>query len=247
MRNATLVFGIHWRDVVSGVAVLALACFSAFSADDAPAPEPGERALNAKESDAALSGIAEAFKAHPTVRAKIRSEIEDLAGKRVEDGELLLDRSEGSPARVLRTFAKPKQKAWLLNGATISEYVASKKTVFVKDLSAAPKTLKHIQAAMTGDVHALEEIFTIRVFSKPGALRLVLDKKPKVSHYIHRRIEARFTEGGMFFDQIRYIPDEGDEVTETFLELKDAGKLSDADFALQGTDGSERKVEKIAE
>ena len=51
----------------------------------------------------------------------------------------------------------------------------------------------------------------------------------------------------MFFDQIHYIPDEGDELTETFSEFKDAGKLSDSDFALQGTEGSERKVDKIAE
>ena len=232
------------RPVILFSAVIVTICFSA---EDAPAPEAGERALNAQESEVALRGIADAFKAHPAIRAKMTSEIEDLAGKRIEEGELLLFRDDTHPARVLRTFSKPKQKLWLLDGAEISEYVASKKTVFVKDLSAAPKTLKHIQAAMIGDVKALDAIFSIHVFSKPGALRLVLDKKPKVSRYIHRRIEARIAEGGLFFSEIRYIPDEGDELTEKFSELKDAGALSDADFALKGIEGSERKVEKISE
>lgn len=221
-----------------------------FAADE-PQAEPGERALSAAESDTALKRIAATFKAHATIRASIRCEIEDLAGKRIEEGTLLLDRTENRPARILRTFSKPKVKAWLLHGTLISEYVPSKKTVFVKDLSAAPKTIRHIQAALTGDVQALDEIFTIRIFSNlaanPVSLRLVLDKKQGVSKYIHRRIEARIIEGGLFFDQIHYIPDEGDELTENFLDTKDAGKLRDADFALPGAEGVDQKFEKITE
>jgi hypothetical protein len=229
------------------ILTLSLLFGAALFAAEEPAPEPGEHALNAAETDAALKRISAIFKTHPTIRAKIRSEIEDLTGKRVEEGTLLLDRTEGQLTRVLRTFANPKPKAWLLNGATISQFVPSKKAVFVKDLSAVPKTLKHIQAAMTGDVKALDEIFTIRIFAKPDTWRLVLDKKPAVSKYIHRRIEARLAEHGVFFDSIHYIPDEGDELTETFLDAKDAGKLSDADFVLPGAEGVERKVEKISE
>jgi len=220
-------------------------------AAEEPRPELGERILTAAETEAALSAMSVVFKQHETVRATIRSEIEDLAGKRVEDGILLMDRGVTRPVRVLRTFSKPKSKAWLLNGTTISDVSASQKKVFVKDLNAAPNMIKTIQAAMTGDVKALDALFSIRVFSKSVAgsnvLRLVLDKKPGLSKYVHRQIIARIAEGGLFFSEIRYIPDEGDELTETFSDVVDAGKLSDADFALTGTDGFERKVETISE
>ena len=69
--------------------LLLLALQVTSAAEDVPKPEPGERALNADEGGKALRGIAETFKAHPSVRAKIRTEVEDLAGKRVEEGELL--------------------------------------------------------------------------------------------------------------------------------------------------------------
>ena len=224
-----------------------LTCAALISAAEEALPEVGEHALTIPETDAAIQRIAAAFKTHPTLRAKIRSEIEDLTGKRVEEGELLLDRTDGQPARVLRTFSKPKPKAWLLNDASVSEFVPSKKMVFVKDLSAVPKTLQNIRAAMTGDVKSLESLFTIRVFARPGAWRLVLDKKADVSKYIHRRIEARLADGGFFFTEIRYIPDEGDELTETFSDVRDAGKLSAADFVLPGANGIERKIEKVVE
>lgn len=222
-----------------------------FAADESQ-PEAGERALNAVESEAALKTLADSFKAHPTIRAKILSEIEDLAGKRTEEGELLLDRGAGHPARVLRTFTKPKPKAWLLDGSSIAECAPSQKKVFVKDLSAAPKMLAHIQAAMIGDIRALESIFTLKIFSKPGAngstdWRFILDKKPGVSKYVHHRIEARMISGGLFFSEIHYVPDEGDELTEKFLELKDAGALTDADFTLKGSEGLERATERITE
>lgn len=224
--------------------MIALSVRPVFCAEEVPSPEAGERALSAEEAEKALRTISETFKAHPYVRAKIRTEVEDLAGKRVEEGELLLDR----PARMLRRFSKP-EKAWLLEGAQISDYVPSQKSVFVKDFSGAPKMLKQIQAAMTGDVKALDSFFAVHVFSKvvegkPAMLRLVLDKKAGVSRRLHRRIEARVAEGGLFFEQIHYVPDEGDEVLERFLEIKEMAKPADADFALPNV-GIERKVEKV--
>ncbi len=234
-------------------AVFLFFALAALAADDAPTPEPGERELNAGELTKTVAGIANTFKAHPSIRAVIRSEIEDLAGKRVEEGELRMDRANPGAARVLRKFTKPTQKAWLLDGANISEVVPSQKKIFVKDLSGAPKFQKQIQAAMTGDIKALEDMFTVRIFSKPGeagkptAFRLVLDKKPGVSRHVHRRIEARIAEGGLFFDEIQYIPDEGDELTEKFLNIEDASKPSDADFALTGTEGFEKKVDVVKE
>src|SRR5689334_7981701 len=97
--------------------VAVFAEFAVFAADGSPAAEAGERALSADESEKALHAIAETFKAHPYIRAKMQTEVDDLAGKRAEEGELLLDR----PARMLRRFTKPTPKAWLLDGAQISE------------------------------------------------------------------------------------------------------------------------------
>ena len=65
--------------------VIALATRLGCCAEELSAPEAGERALTAEDGDKALRAIAETFKAHPYVRAKIRAEVEDLAGKRVEE------------------------------------------------------------------------------------------------------------------------------------------------------------------
>jgi len=230
--------------------VLSLFCVSIgmIAAAEPPAPEAGERELSAEESEKTLRAMGEAFKAHPYVRAIIKAEVEDLAGKRVEEGELLLER----PARMLRKFTKPAAKAWLLDGAQISEYAPTQKTIFVKDFSNAPKALARIQAAMTGDIKALEPLFAMHIFLKPGGegksslLRVVLDKKTGASRRLHKRIQARIVEGGLFFDEIHYVPDEGDEVTERFSEIKEIAKPSDADFALPN-EWIERKVEKIEE
>lgn len=209
-------------------------------------PEPGERELTADETAAALRTIAETFKASPIIQAKIVSELEDLAGKRIEEGEILIER----PARVSRKFSKPKLKFWVLDSALLSEYSDGQKSISVKDLSGVPAILKQIQGAMTGDLTALSPSYTIKIFAPKDitplkALRVVLDKKPAASRRLYKRIETRISLGEKFFSEVRYIPEEGDEVTEKFTDIKTPEKSPAADFALPA--GIDQKIEKIAE
>ena len=99
--------------IISAFLLLAVFSLSNFSAE----PAAGERELTAAESETALRGIAETFKAYPNIKAKLVSEIEDLAGKRSEEGEFVLER----PVRVMRKFTKPSTKIWLLDGAFLFE------------------------------------------------------------------------------------------------------------------------------
>jgi hypothetical protein len=229
------------------IALVLCVSLNRHAADDlpAPAPEPGEKELRGEELDQAFKTLAEIFQQAPAIKAKMTTEVEDLAGKRVEEGELILDR----PARAMRKYLKPSPKIWLLNGAQLEEYLPSQKKIQVKDFSGAPKLLKQIQAAMTGDLKALEPLFTIRIFrmEQSGSLRLVLDKKAGTSRRLYQRIQARMTRGGLFFNEIRYIPDEGDEVTERFSEIRAIPKPGDAEFSLPAGADIERSVEKISE
>lgn len=200
-----------------------------------------EKELPPAETESALRALAIRFQSAPAVRAKIVSEIEDLVGKRTEEGEMLIER----PARVLRKFTKPTEKWWLLENGTLSEFARGQKSISVKDLTGAPNLLKQIQGAMTGDLTALAPSYAFKIFeSKDGTQHLVMDRKPATSRRAYKRIEARIAPAAAFFHEIHYIPEEGDEITEKFLDIQTFKKFPDADFALPEAN---RKVEKISD
>lgn len=227
--------------------IFACAALAIFLALGAAAGEAGaERELDKKETDSALRGIAESFNGAPRISAKIVSQIEDLAGKRTEEGVMRLER----PSRMLREFFKPSMKSWLLQGAELLEFSEGRKSVSVKDLSGAPKLLKQIQGAMMGNLADLAPSYELKIFQlsevkRRSALKLVLDKKAGVSKRLYKRIEARIAPGELFFSEIRYIPEEGDEITEQFSEIKAVTEFDASDFKLPKD--IERKIEKISE
>lgn len=226
------------------IAVLCSACL--VSAEEI-APEAGETKLSTADADKQLAALAEKFKANPAIKAGIVTEVDDLLGKRTEEGELLLDR----PGRVLRKFTKPSLKIWLLNGAEIQEFASKQKTLYVKDFSKAPKTLALIQAAVTIDTKALGSLFDFQVFraEKDGhaALRLVLTKKPGGENsLLYKRITARIGAGDLFFKSIEYVPESGDTMIEKYQQIQ-AAKPADADFKLDLPADTTRKVENIGD
>ena len=204
-----------------------------------------EEELNGAEAEAAVRDIAATFKDAPRIRAKIVSEIDDIAGTRSEEGVMLLER----PGKLLRRFTKPRQKTWLLNGAELIEYSAGQPTAMVKDFTGAPGLLKQIQGVMSGDFAALEASYAMKIFAAGSKdkrwLRIVFDKKPGINKHNFKSIVALLGPGFKFFSTIRYIPDEGDTITEHFDDIKIVEQFDSADFELPK--GVERKVEKISE
>ncbi len=213
---------------------------------DAPVPLAGETLLTNAEAEKVLAELP-AFKDPKPLKAHIKTEVADeLLGSRVEEGELLLDR----PSRVLRKFTKPSLKIWLLDGAQLSEYGAKTKKLYVKDFSKAPRALKLIQAAFTGDLGTLKELFDVYTFkgSQDGQtiFRFVLNRKSGGdSPALYKRIQARLYEKGLFFHEIEYLPEAGDRVVERYSLIEAVAKPSDKDFALDIPADVERKTEVI--
>ncbi|HEY3325514.1 MAG TPA: hypothetical protein VGP72_33995 [Planctomycetota bacterium] len=209
-----------------------LPLFTAFcwSADSTPAPEKGETLVAAADAEKILATLP-AFKDKRPLKARIETEIDDMLGKRVDKGELLLDR----PSRILRKF---KKSSWLLSGTKLQEYLIRKNIVYIKDFSKAPNTLRLLQAACTGDFKALGEIFDIATFKKETdgkiAYRFVLTRKSgsKLASSLYKRIQARVMEDGLFFHELEYDPDQGDKVVERYMDITAVEKLTDEDFSL---------------
>jgi hypothetical protein len=198
-------------------------------AGDVLTPEPGEKLLSAEEVAKVLAELP-ALKSTNCLKARIVTECDDLIGKRQEEGELLLDR----PTRVLRKFTKPSFKLWLLDGAQLQEYAPANKVLYVKDFAHAPRKLRLVQAAFTGDVKVLQELFTVSVFKKeqPAAYRFVLTKKPGADNPLdYRSIQARATEQGLFFSEIEFLPGEGDRTIERYTDIAVIPRPADKDFA----------------
>ena len=219
-----------------------------YAGADALKPAEGETLLNAADAAGVLAEISETFKQAPYVRAQIVTEVEDLLlGKRVEEGTLLLDRS----GRVMRKFSKPAVKMWLLDAGQLQEYNPKRKTVYVKDLTQAPKALKLIQAAATADVKTLEEIFDMHVFryDKEGqkTYRLVLAAKTGGgSPMAYKWIQGRIAEKALFFEEIEYVPNAGDRTLERYKEIQSIAKPADAEFSLDAPADVKRKVDIVA-
>lgn len=231
---------------VSLLALNLIATARAASADDPPAPLAGETTLSAAELEKALAELP-VFKDQRPLKAHIKTEMADeLLGARVEEGELLLDR----PSRVLRKFTKPSLKIWMLDGAQLSEYGAATKKLYVKDFSQAPKALKLIQAAFTGDMKTLKERFDVFAFKNTAgaeaAYRFVLNRKAGgESPGLYKRIQAKLGEKSLFFSEIEYQPENGDRVVERYSAITAVEKPSDADFKLELPADVERKSEVI--
>ena len=216
-------------------------------AEDALKPADGETAIDGANADAVLAAISAEFKQSPCLKARITTEVEDLLlGKRVEEGTLLLDRA----GRVLRKFSKPSNKVWLFDANQLQEYNPKRKTVFVKDLSKAPKALKLVQAAATADLKTLQEIFNIHVFEYTKDAqkhwRLVLTPKESGdSPLAYKRIQGRIAEKAIFFDEIEYVPDAGDRTLERYTDIQSIPKPGDTDFTLDVTADVKRKVDVV--
>jgi hypothetical protein len=234
--------------VLLAALLVALAQPNRLFAAESGAPEPlaGETLLTAAETEKILAELS-AFKDPHPLKAHIRTETADeLLGARIEEGELLLDR----PARVLRKFTKPSVKIWLLDGAKLSEYGAKSKKLYVKDFSQAPRALKLIQAAFTGDLTTLKELFDVYAFKGSSGgqtiFRFVLNRKSGGdSPALYKRIQARLYEKGLFFHEIEYLPESGDRVLERYTEIESVGKPADKDFVLDIPDDVVRKTEVI--
>jgi len=225
---------------------LALVMFVAVAAIHAgePAPLEGETKLEAAEVDRALSDLP-AFKNPQPLKAKMVAETEDFVGTRKEEGELLLS----PPSQILRTFTKPKPKTWLLNGTLLQVYIPARKQLYVTDFSDAPKTLKRIQNAFTGDLKSLRELFAISVFSSAGgkAYRFVLVPAKGESAVGYKRIQAKLAADALFFHEITYEPDSGDKVTEKYSAIEAVAKPAASAFELNVPDDVTRKTDKVSD
>jgi hypothetical protein len=207
-------------------------------------PLAGETLLSAADADKLLTELL-VFKDKSSLKAQIVTEVDDLLGARKEEGELLLDRS----GRVLRKFTKPSLKVWLLDGTQIQEFSANRKMLYIKDFKQAPKALKLIQAAFTGNVKELNELFDLHVFrsskENQNSYRFLLLKKANADALLYKRIEAQVLESGLFFHQIEYLPESGDKTVERYLNIAATPMPSDRDFALEVPEGVQRKTELI--
>ena len=219
----------------------------ALSGEDELKLEAGETLLPDTDAEKVLSEITATFVSNPYIKARIVTEVDDLlAGIRKDEGELLLDRA----GRVMRKFTKPALKVWLLNESQIQEYSARRKTVYIKDLSKAPKTLKLLQAAATGDVKGLGEIFALHVFrsEKDGQanFRLLLSKKlANESPVSYKHIQARILQKGLFFHEIEYVPEAGDHMIERYMGIESVTKPRDEEFTLDVPADVTRKIDVI--
>ena len=237
---------LHHLAAVPFVFVLCLTIRVRAADSDVPQPLAGETMLAPAEAEKLLAELP-AFKDPQPIKAHIKTEVADeLMGARVEEGELLLDR----PARVLRKFTKPSVKIWLLDGTLLSEYGAKTKKLYVKDFSQAPRALKLIQAAFTGDLKTLKELFDVCIFkgSTDGQAlyRFVLTRKGGGdSPALYKRIQARLYEKGLFFHEIEYVPESGDRVLERYTEIAAVAKPADKDFVLDLPEDVVRKTEVI--
>jgi outer membrane lipoprotein-sorting protein len=214
-----------------------------FSADDpALKPAASEKKLDDAAAQAFLNEVAARFKENPALKAKIVTEVEDLIGKRTEEGELLLDR----PGRVLRKFTKPALKYWVLNGSYIQEYVPRTKKLYVKDFSKAPRPLSLVQAAVTVDVKALSDLFDFHVFQAGEDYRLVLIRRAEKQSLPYKRIQARIAAKGLFFHEIEYFPESGDAFVEKYLEIAAVPKPKDDDFNFEIAADANRKTDVVS-
>lgn len=217
------------------VVALAAACAQRCRAaeGDAPAPEPGETLLTAAEAEELLAALP-VFKSKECLKARIVCEREDLLGVRREEGELLLDR----PVRILRKFPKPPPKFWLLQGTELREYAPANNALYVKDFSAAPRKLKLVQAAYTGDVRVLQELFRLSVFRRgagsqddPAAYRFVLTRRAGSSNSLDcESMQARVSEKALFFHEIEYMPRKGKRLLERYNDITVVPRPSDKEF-----------------
>ena len=189
------------------------------------AEEPA-RELSSEETVAALKTTAETFGAHPALWARMTVRVSDLIGERTEEGWIAIAR----PGRVLRRFEKPAPKTWFLDGTTLREFLPGRNEIYEKDFSAAPKLLKLVRAGLGGDFTALDEFYGIKAFAGRASLRFELTKKPGAPKLLHRRIVASLRPGAWFFDEIRYEPEDGDEIVERFTEFKELTGEKPAEF-----------------
>ena len=208
-------------------------------------PLTGETLLSAADAEKLLTDLP-VFKDKTCLKAQMVTEVDDLLGARKEEGEFLLDRS----GRVLRKFNKPSLKVWLLDGSQIQEYSANRKMLYVKDFKQAPKALKLIQAAFTGNVKELNELFDMHVYrsakENQSVYRFLLLKKPSADNaLLYKRIQAHVFENGLFFHEIEYLPESGDRTIERYLNIDSVPKPGDRDFALEVPEGVQRKTELI--
>lgn len=209
-----------------------------------PAPLEGETTLEAAEVDRVLAELP-AFKNPQPLKARIVAETDDLMGMRKEEGELLIS----PPSQVLRTFTKPKPKTWVLNGNLLQVYIPARKQLYVTDFSNAPKTLKRIQNAFTGDLKSLRELFNISVFSSNGgkAYRFVLVPAKGDSAAGYKRIQAKLAADALFFQEIAYEPESGDKVVEKYSAIEAVAKPAASVFELNVPDDVTRKTDKVSD
>lgn len=223
-------------------AVVLLAAFATHAGE--PTPLEGETKLDAAEVDRVLAELP-AFKSPKPLKARIVAETDDLMGMRKEEGELLI----APPAQVLRTFTKPKAKTWVLNGNLLQVYLPGRKQLYVTDFSNAPKTLKRIQNAFTGDLKSLRELFAISVFSSAGAktYRFVLLPAKGESAAGYKRIQAKLAADALFFHEIAYEPESGDKVVEKYSAIEAVEKPAASVFEIQVPDDVTRKTDKVSD
>jgi len=231
---------VQFRSLVAVILIVAFA--SAFAGE--PAPLEGETKLSSAEVDRVLAELP-AFKDPKPLKAKIVAETDDLMGMRKEEGELLIS----PPTQVLRTFTKPKAKTWVLNGNVLQVYLPARKSLFVTDFSNAPKTLKRIQNAFTGDLKSLRELYEIHVFSsnEGKAYRFVLLPAKGESAAGYKRIQAKLAADALFFHEIAYEPESGDKVVERYSGIEGVAKPDAATFELKVPDDVTRKVDKVSD
>lgn len=231
---------VQFRSVL--VLLVTLASLSPHAGE--PAPLDGETKLSTEEADRALAELP-AFKHPQALKAKIVAETDDLMGVRKEEGELLIS----PPTQVLRTFTRPKPKTWVLNGNQLQVYLPARKSLFVTDFSNAPKTLKRIQNAFTGDLKSLRELFDIYVFSSAAgkSYRFVLVPAKGESAAGYKRIQAKLASDALFFHEIAYEPESGDKVVERYSGIESVAKPDDSAFELKVPDDVTRKVDKVSD
>jgi len=216
------------------VIVSAWCCLLLAQAAEIPALA-GETKLNATEADQALSLISERLAKRGALKAQIVTETDDpmsVTGKRVEEGELLMD----GPHRIRRTFTKPNAKTWVLDGAQITEYLPRRrKWAFIKDFSKAPKALALLRAAVNVDAKALADYFDVTVFkTAEGAHRLVLVcKERKDGRQLYKRIQAKLAPNAPFFHEIEFEDASDVKVSEKYSNMEAVEKVDAAAFKLE--------------
>jgi outer membrane lipoprotein-sorting protein len=233
----------------------------------APPVERGEVLLRGGERRAALATMLEAFERHKAVRASMESLVRDeLLGEDMkETGEIALLR----PGRMLRRFFRPRNKLLVLSESNFQEYRSSTSTVYVKDLSKAPRTLSFLRAAMTGDLIVLETWFDLFVFRKleqaegPAGYRFVLIRKPMEKERLpeenrppsvnlpdvfpYRTIIVRWAEGALFFSEMELYPVAGEKRTERYFDIREDKSLSVNDFKFDFPAGTKQEIDGIVE